>query len=85
MREAHGRLVYLMKTDGSVARLTRDTGVLSGRRWIAPRGFSSTVEPGDIILVPLRPPTDRRTLEAVRDAVDIMYRIAVSLGVLLRL
>jgi len=85
LRDAHKRMVYLMKSDGSVIRLTRNTGMLADRRrWIAPRGFSATLEPGDAIVVPLKH-TDRRSLEALKSAVEIIYRLAVSVGVLIRL
>lgn len=82
LRSAHKRMLYLLKSDGSVIRLTRDTSMLSSKKWTAPKGFSATVEPGDTIVAPVKY-SSRQSIEAFKDAIDIIYKIAVSVGVLI--
>jgi len=78
-------MVYLIKSDGTAVRLTRNTGMLAdSRNWKAPKGFSSTVEPGDIVVALLKH-TNRQSLESFKDAVDIIYKLALAAGVILRL
>ena len=76
-------MLYLLKADGTVIRLTRSTAMLSGKQWTAPRGFSSVVEPGDTIVVPVKY-TDRQSFDSLRDTVDIIYKLAVGVGVLIK-
>ena len=57
--------------------------MLSGKQWTAPRGFSSVVEPGDTIVVPVKY-TDRQSFDSLRDTVDIIYKLAVGVGVLIK-
>lgn len=83
LRSAHKRMLYLLKADGTVIRLTRSTAMLSGKQWTAPRGFSSVVEPGDTIVVPVKY-TDRQSFDSLRDTVDIIYKLAVGVGVLIK-
>ena len=82
VKNAHKRMLYLLKSDGSTIRLTRNTSLLSSKQWTAPQGFSARVEPGDTIVVPLKY-MDRTSIEAVKDAVDIIYKVAVGTGVLI--
>jgi protein involved in polysaccharide export with SLBB domain len=83
LRVAHKRMIYLLKSDGTVARLTRNTGALSSKRWTASKGFSSVVEPGDTIVAPVKY-SNRESAEALADVVDIIYKVAVAVGVILR-
>ena len=83
LRSAHKRMVYLLKPDGTTLRLTRSTAMLSSKQWMAPRGYSAKVEPGDTIVVPVKY-MDRQNIESFKDAVDIIYRVAVAIGVVLR-
>jgi hypothetical protein len=76
-------MIYLLKSDGSVVRLTRDTSVLSNKKWMASKGFSSVIEPGDTIVAPLKY-SNRESAEALANAVDIIYKVAVAVGVILR-
>lgn len=82
LRSAHKRMVYLLKSDGTTIRLTRSTAMLSSKAWTPPRGFSAKVEPGDTIVVPVKY-MDRTTFESFKDAIDIVYKVAVSVGVIL--
>ena len=83
LRTAHKRLVYLIKSDGTTLRLTRSTAMLSSKQWKAPSGFSATVEPGDTIVVPMKY-MDRSSIESFKDTIDIIYRVAVATGVVIR-
>jgi len=80
LRNAHKRMVYVVKSDGTTMRLTRSTAMLSSKQWTAPRGFSAAIEPGDTIIVPLKY-TDREGIEGFKDAVDTIYKIGVAAGV----
>ncbi|MDR1136789.1 MAG: SLBB domain-containing protein, partial [Synergistaceae bacterium] len=82
LRSAHKRMIYLLKSDGTVVRLTRDTSMLSSKKWTPPKGFTATIEPGDTILAPIKY-DNRESLEAFRDAIDIIYKVAVSVGVII--
>ena len=82
IKSAHKRMVYLLKADGSTIKLTRSTAMLSSKAWTPPRGFSANVEPGDTIVVPVKY-LDRGSIESFKDAIDIVYKIAVSVGVIL--
>ena len=83
IKSAHKRMVYLLKADGTTIKLTRSTSLLSSKAWTPPRGFSSKVEPGDTIVVPVKY-MDRQGIESFKDAVDIIYRVAVAVGVIIR-
>ena len=80
-KTAHKRMVYLLKSDGSTIRLTRSTAMLSSKQWTAPRGFSAKVEPGDTIVVPVKY-MSRESIDSLKDAVDIIYKVAVAAGVI---
>lgn len=82
LKSAHKRMVYLLKGDGTTIKLTRSTAMLSSKRWTPPRGFSAAIEPGDTIVVPVKY-LDRQPIEAFKDAVDIIYKVAVAVGVIL--
>ena len=82
LKSAHKRMVYLLKSDGTTIRLTRSTSMLSSKQWTPPRGFSAKVEPGDTIVVPVKY-ANRESIESLKDAVDIIYKVAVSVGVIL--
>ncbi len=82
VRSAHKRMVYLLKSDGTTLRLTRNTAMLSSKQWTAPRGYSAKIEPGDTIVVPVKY-IDRQPVESFKDAVDIIYRVAVAAGVII--
>ncbi|MBQ7220438.1 MAG: SLBB domain-containing protein, partial [Synergistaceae bacterium] len=81
LKSAHKRMVYLLKGDGSTIRLTRSTAMLSSKQWTAPRGFSAKVEPGDTIVVPVKY-LNRESIESFKEAIDIIYKIAVTAGVI---
>ena len=81
LKNAHKRMVYVIKSDGTTLRLTRSTAMLSSKQWTAPRGYSAAIEPGDTIVVPVKY-TDRQNIESMKDVVDIIYRIGVSTGVI---
>lgn len=83
LRSAHKRMLHLLKSDGTMIRLTRNTGMLSSKQWTAPRGFSAVVEPGDTIVVPVKY-TDRQSFDSLKDTVDIIYKLAVGVGVLIK-
>jgi protein involved in polysaccharide export with SLBB domain len=83
LRVAHKRMIYLLKNDGTVVRLTRDTGALSSKKWTASKGFSATVEPGDTIVAPVKY-SSRESAESLKDVVDVIYKVAVAVGVILR-
>ena len=82
LRNAHKRLLYLLKADGTTIRLTRSTAALTSKAWKAPSGFSAKIEPGDTIVVPVKY-IDRTSIESVKDVVDIVYKVAVGVGVIL--
>ena len=82
IKSAHKRMVYLLKSDGTTIRLTRSTAMLSSKKWTAPSGFSAKVEPGDTIVVPVKY-LDRQPIEAFKDAIDVIYKVAVATGVIL--
>lgn len=82
LRSAHKRMVYVVKSDGTTLRLTRSTAMLSSKQWTAPRGFSAAIEPGDTIVVPVKY-LDRQAMDSFRDAIDVIYRVAVSTGVII--
>ncbi len=82
IKTAHKRMVYLLKADGTTIRLTRSTAMLSSKAWTPPRGFSAKVEPGDTIVVPVKY-LDRQGIDAFKDAIDVIYRVAVSVGVII--
>ena len=81
LREAHKRMLYLLKSDGTTIRLTRRTGMIS-TPWKAPKGYSAKVEPGDTIVVPMKY-SDRASIENLKDTIDIIYKVAVAAGVIL--
>ncbi len=68
--------IFLLKADGSVvSRANADGNFFTG-------GFmSSKVEPGDSIIVPQKL-FEARAMKDVKDLIQIMYQIAVSVGVL---
>ena len=82
LKTAHKRMLYLLKSDGTTIRLTRSTAMLSSKQWTPPRGFSAKVEPGDTIVVPVKY-MDRQTIETFKDAVDVIYKVAVGAGVII--
>ena len=83
VRSAHKRMLYLLKGDGSVIRLTRNTGMFASKEWRAPQGFSAVVEPGDTIVVPVKY-LNSQSLESLRDSIDMIYKVAVAVGVIIR-
>lgn len=83
VKSAHKRMLYLLKSDGSVIRLTRSTGMFASKEWKAPKGFSPTVEPGDTIVVPVKY-MDHQSFDLLKDTVDIIYKVAVAVGVIIR-
>ncbi len=82
VKNAHKRMLYLLKSDGSTIKLTRNTSLLSSKQWTPPQGFSAQIEPGDTIVVPLKY-IDRASMEMVKDTIDIIYKIATSTGVII--
>ena len=82
IKSAHKRMVYLLKSDGTTIRLTRSTAMLSSKKWTAPKGFTAKVEPGDTIVVPVKY-SDRQSLENFKDAIDVIYKVGVSAGVII--
>ncbi len=82
LRSAHKRMVYIIKSDGTTLRLTRSTAMLSSKQWTPPRGYSAKIEPGDTIVVPVKY-TDRVGIESFKDAIDVVYKIATSTGVII--
>jgi protein involved in polysaccharide export with SLBB domain len=82
LRVAHKRMIYLLKGDGTVVRLTRDTSALSSKRWTAPKGLSATVEPGDTIVAPVKY-SSRESVDSLKDVVDVIYKVAIAVGVVL--
>ena len=82
IKSAHKRMLYLLKSDGTTIRLTRSTSMLSSKQWTAPRGFSAKVEPGDTIVVPVKY-MNRESIESFKDAIDVVYKVAVSAGVII--
>jgi protein involved in polysaccharide export with SLBB domain len=83
LRSAHKRMLYLLKSDGTVVRLTRGSNMLSKKKWAAAKGFSAVVEPGDTIVAPVKY-SNRQSFEAFKDAVDIIYKVAVAVGVIIK-
>ncbi|MDY6433547.1 MAG: SLBB domain-containing protein [Synergistales bacterium] len=82
LKNAHKRLVYLLKSDGTTIRLTRSTSMLSSKMWKAPRGYSAKIEPGDTIVVPVKY-LERQNIDNLKDTIDIIYKVAVGVGVIL--
>ena len=82
LKNAHKRLLYLLKSDGTTVRLTRSTAMMTSKEWKGPRGYSAKVEPGDTIVVPVKY-LDRTNIESFKDTVDIIYKVAVAAGVVL--
>ncbi|MDR1649598.1 MAG: SLBB domain-containing protein [Synergistaceae bacterium] len=83
LRSAHKRMLYLLKADGSVVRLTRGANLLSKKKWVPAKGFLAVVEPGDVIVAPVKY-SNRQSFEAFKDAVDIIYKVAVAVGVIIK-
>jgi protein involved in polysaccharide export with SLBB domain len=83
LRSAHKRMLYLLKSDGTVVRLTRGASLLSKKRWVPAKGFSAVVEPGDTLVAPVKY-SRSQSFEAFKDAVDVIYKIAVAVGVIIR-
>ena len=83
LKNAHKRMIYLLKADGTSVKLTRSTAMLSSKTWKAPRGYSAKIEPGDTIVVPVKY-MDRTSVESLKDTIDIIYKVAVSAGVLIK-
>ena len=83
IKSAHKRMVYLLKSDGTTIKLTRSTSMLSSKQWTAPRGFTAKVEPGDTIVVPVKY-MDRQAFDNLRDTIDVIYKVAVAAGVIIR-
>jgi protein involved in polysaccharide export with SLBB domain len=83
LRVAHKRLIYILKGDGSVVRLTKDTSMFSSKKWTASKGFSPIIEPGDTIVAPVKY-SNRESAETLADVVDIIYKVAVAVGVILQ-
>lgn len=82
VKSAHKRMLYVLKSDGTTVKLTRSTALLSSKKWTPPRGFSATIEPGDTIVVPVKY-LDRQPIESFKDAIDVIYKVAVAVGVIL--
>ena len=82
LKSAHKRMIYLLKSDGTTIKLTRSTSMLSSKQWTPPRGFSAKVEPGDTIVVPVKY-LSRESIDNFKDAVDIVYKVAVAAGVII--
>ena len=82
LKEAHKRLVYLLKSDGTTIRLTRSTSMLSSKTWKAPKGYSAKIEPGDTIVVPVKY-SDKSSIESLKDTIHIIYEVAVAAGVVI--
>ena len=82
LKNAHKRLLYLLKSDGTTVRLTRNTAMLSPKTWKGPHGALVQVEPGDTIVVPVKY-LDRQNTESFKDAVDIIYKVAIATGAIL--
>lgn len=83
IKTAHKRMLYLVKCDGTVIKLTRNTAMLTSKQWKAPPGFTANIEPGDTIVVPVKY-VDRQSIESLRDTIDVMYKVAITAGVILR-
>ena len=56
--------------------------MLSSKQWTAPKGFTAKVEPGDTIVVPVKY-SDRQSLENFKEAIDVIYKVGVSAGVII--
>ena len=82
LKNAHKRMLYLLKSDGTSMRLTRSTSMLSSKEWKGPRGEVAMIEPGDTIVVPVKY-LDNKNIESVKDAVDIVYKVAVATGTII--
>ncbi|MBQ9419498.1 MAG: SLBB domain-containing protein, partial [Synergistaceae bacterium] len=82
-KTAHKRMLYLIKSDGTILKLTRTTAMMTSKQWKAPPGYSAKVEPGDTIVVPVKY-TDRQSFENLRDTIDLIYKTAVSVGVFIK-
>ncbi|MDR1916155.1 MAG: SLBB domain-containing protein [Synergistaceae bacterium] len=82
LRVAHKRMIYVLKADGTMVRLTRDTSALSSKKWRAPKGLTAAIEPGDTIVAPVKY-SNRESLDSLKDVVDIIYKVAVAVGVIL--
>ena len=83
LKSAHKRMVYLLKSDGTTIKLTRSTAMMTSKEWRAPKGYSAKVEPGDTIVVPVKY-LDRQNAESLRDTIDIIYKVAVAVGVIIK-
>ena len=83
VKSAHKRMLYLLKSDGTVIRLTRSTGTFANKSWKATKGVSFKVESGDVIVVPVKY-LDQHSFDLLKDTIDIMYKVALSVGVLIR-
>ena len=82
LKNAHKRMLYLLKSDGTTIRLTRSTSMISSKMWKAPRGYSAKIEPGDTIVVPVKY-LDRQNIDTLKDTIDVIYKVAVAAGVIL--
>ena len=56
--------------------------MLSSKQWTPSRGQSAKVEPGDTIVVPVKY-MNRESIETLKDTIDIIYKVAVAVGVVL--
>ena len=82
LKNAHKRMLYLLKSDGTTIKLTRSTAMLSSKAWKGPRGYVAKIEPGDTIVVPVKY-LDRQNAESFKDTVDIIYKVAVATGTII--
>jgi len=83
-KNADKKEIYILKVDGTAVRLARHLLSLrwnpTKHRW--ERAFSTTLEPGDTIVVPEK--LERVAwLRNVKDITQILYQIAVTVGVII--
>ena len=82
LKNAHKRMLYLLKSDGTSVKLTRSTAMLSSKEWRGPHGAVVKIEPGDTIVVPVKY-LDRNSIESFKDTVDIVYKVAIATGTII--
>ena len=76
-------MLDLLKSDGTVIRLTRSTSAFSNKKWTPPKGYSAVIEPGDTLIAPLKY-SSRQSAESLQQAIDIIYKVAVAVGVIIK-
>lgn len=74
-QDANNSRIILKKSNGSTIKIKDDKGLINVHDW--------TIEPGDEIMI--LPDVDKKTLQHAKDVFQIIYQLALSAGVVLKI